>query len=118
MRHRLPYAALAVLFAVDRSTTTRAVHEIRPLLVVRGFAIPGELGMRLRTMAKVFPHADAWGVELRIAGPEARVRRPRAAKPGQDIATAVVHHIVRRFNKPSVVEPDNEAHVVVAVLCR
>ncbi|MFJ5048300.1 hypothetical protein [Streptomyces sp. NPDC088719] len=88
MRYRLPHAALAVLFAVDRSTTTRAVHEIRPLLVVRGFAIPGELGMRLRTMAKVFPHADAWGVELRLGGAKARVRRPKAAKPGQHIATS------------------------------
>jgi hypothetical protein len=38
-----------VLHGVDRATITRAVHEIRPLLAKRGFAIPGMPGVRLRT---------------------------------------------------------------------
>jgi hypothetical protein len=32
---------VAVLCGVDRSTVTRAVHEVRPLLAARGFAVPG-----------------------------------------------------------------------------
>src|SRR5436305_2781348 len=40
LRHQLPHAALAELYRVDRSTVTRAVHEIRPLLAARGFAVP------------------------------------------------------------------------------
>jgi hypothetical protein len=32
LRLRLPHAALAAMLGVDRSTATRAVHEIRPLL--------------------------------------------------------------------------------------
>ena len=48
LRFQLPHAALAVLYGVDRSTITRAVGEIRPLLAARGFAVPGEAGVRLR----------------------------------------------------------------------
>ncbi|MER5917900.1 transposase family protein, partial [Streptomyces sp. NPDC001982] len=47
LRLGLPHAALAELYGVDRSTVTRAVHEIRPLLAARGFAVPGEAGLRL-----------------------------------------------------------------------
>ena len=42
LRFQLPHAALAVLYGVDRSTITRAVGEIRPLLAARGFAVPGK----------------------------------------------------------------------------
>jgi hypothetical protein len=41
MRFQLPHAALAVFYQVARSTPTRAVNEIRPLLADRGFAVPG-----------------------------------------------------------------------------
>ncbi|MGW2937687.1 helix-turn-helix domain-containing protein, partial [Streptomyces sp. NPDC001156] len=41
LRFQLPHAALAVFYGVDRSTITRAVHEVRPLLAARGFAVPG-----------------------------------------------------------------------------
>ena len=44
LRFQLPHAALAELYGVDRSTITRAVGEIRPLLAARGFAVPGEPG--------------------------------------------------------------------------
>ncbi|HTX67125.1 MAG TPA: transposase family protein [Opitutaceae bacterium] len=83
LRFQLPHAALAGLYRVDRSTVTRAIHEVRPLLAARGFAVPGEPGIRLRTLADVFAYAQARGVELRIDGTEVQVRRPPAGKPGR-----------------------------------
>jgi DDE superfamily endonuclease/Helix-turn-helix of DDE superfamily endonuclease len=83
LRFQLPHAALAELYKVDRSTVTRAVREIRPLLAARGFAVPGRAGLRLRTLADVFAYASAHGVELRIDGTEVQVRRPRAGGPGR-----------------------------------
>ena len=83
LRFQLPHAALAELYRVDRSTVTRAIHEVRPLLAARGFAVPGKPGLRLRTLADVFAYAAAEGVELRIDGTEVQVRRPRAGKPGR-----------------------------------
>jgi hypothetical protein len=83
LRFQLPHAALAVFYQVDRSTITRAVHEIRPLLARRGFAVPGQPGPRLATLADVFAYAAAKGVHLRIDGTEVPVRRPRAGRPGR-----------------------------------
>src|SRR6266508_767446 len=83
LRFQLPHQALAVLYGVDRSTITRAVHEIRPLLARRGFAVPDTPGVRLRTLADVVAYAAAQGVELRIDGTETQVRRPRANRPGR-----------------------------------
>ena len=68
---------------VHRSTITRAVGEIRPLLAARGFAVPGQPGLRLRTLADVFAYAAAQGVRLRIDGTEVQVRPPRAGRPGR-----------------------------------
>ena len=83
LRLQLPHAALAGLYRVDRSTVTRAVGEVRPLLAARGFAVPGRPGLRLRTLADVFAYAAAHGTELRIDGTEVQVRRPQAGKPGR-----------------------------------
>ena len=83
LRFQLPHAALAELYRVNRSTVTRAIHEVRPLLAARGFAVPEEPGVRLRTLADVFAYAAARGVELRIDGTEVQVRRPKAGKPGR-----------------------------------
>src|SRR5215211_7254423 len=83
LRFQLPHQALAVLLGVDRATVTRAVGEVRPLLAARGFAIPGQPGVRLRTLADVVAYADACGVELRLDGTETQVRRPRAHRPGR-----------------------------------
>jgi len=83
LRFQLPHAALALFYGVDRSTITRAVHEIRPLLAQRGFAVPSKNGLRLRTLADVFAYAAAEGVHLRIDGTEVQVRRPRANRPGR-----------------------------------
>ncbi|MGH3193905.1 MAG: helix-turn-helix domain-containing protein [Streptosporangiaceae bacterium] len=41
LRFQLPHKALAELYRVDRSTVTPAIHEIRPLLAARGFAVLG-----------------------------------------------------------------------------
>jgi DDE superfamily endonuclease len=68
---------------VHRSTITRAVGEIRPLLAARGFAVPGKPGLRLATLADVFAYAAAEGVKLRIDGTEVQVRRPAANRPGR-----------------------------------
>jgi DDE superfamily endonuclease/Helix-turn-helix of DDE superfamily endonuclease len=83
LRFQLPHAALAVFYGVHRSTITRAVGEIRPLLAQRGFAVPGQSGLRLRTLADVFAYAAAEGVKLRIDGTEVQVRRPAAHRPGR-----------------------------------
>ena len=83
LRFQLPHAALAELYRVDRSTVTRAIREVRPLLAARGFAVPGRPGLQLRILADVFAYASAQGVELRLDGTEVQVRRPRASKPGR-----------------------------------
>jgi len=83
LRLQLPHQALAVLYGVHRSTITRAIHEIRPLLAARGFAVPATSGVRLHTLADVFAYAAACGVEFRIDGTETQVRRPRANRCGR-----------------------------------
>jgi hypothetical protein len=72
-----------VLYWVDRATITRAVHQIRPLLARRGFAVPDAPGLRLHTLADVFAYAAAHGVQLRIDGTETQARRPRANRAGR-----------------------------------
>lgn len=81
LRLAIPHEALAVVFAVERSTVTRAIGQIRPLLANRGFATPS--GLRLRTLADVFAYAAAENITLRLDGTEVRVRRPRAGRPGR-----------------------------------
>jgi hypothetical protein len=104
LRTQLPHAALAVLYGVDRATITRAVGEVRPLLAARGFAVPGQPGVRLRTLADVFAYAAARGVEPRLDGTETQVRRPRAKRPGRRAFVSGK----RRQNtiKPSVISDD------------
>ncbi len=81
LRLQVPHAALAVMYGVDRSTITRAVREVRPLLAGRGYATAA--GPRLRTLADVFAYAAAHGVKLRLDGSEIQVRRPKAHRPGR-----------------------------------
>ena len=83
LRFQLPHKALAMIYGVDRSTVTRAIHEVRPLLAARGFAVPAEPGIRLKTLADLFAYAAARGVTIRLDGTEVQVRRPRAGKPGR-----------------------------------
>ncbi|MCW2938276.1 MAG: hypothetical protein JWN00_1261 [Actinomycetia bacterium] len=81
LRLQLPHAAMAHLYGVDRSTITRAIRRVRPLLAGRGYATPQ--GQRLRTLADVFAYAQAQGVRLRVDGSEIQVRRPKANRPGR-----------------------------------
>jgi DDE superfamily endonuclease/Helix-turn-helix of DDE superfamily endonuclease len=83
LRFQLPHAALAALYGVHRSTVTRAVGEVRPLLAARGFAVPGQGGLRRASLADVFACAAAEGVKLRIDGTEVQVRRPAGHRPGR-----------------------------------
>nr|WP_308372489.1 transposase family protein [Streptomyces sp. MCA2] len=109
LRFQLPHAALAVFYSVDRSTITRAVHEIRPLLAARGFAVPGEVGLRLHTLADVFAYADAKGVELRLDATEVRVRRPKAGTPGR---RTFVSGKMRQNTKKATVITDHEGRTL------
>ncbi|WP_405968877.1 transposase (plasmid) [Streptomyces sp. NBC_00015] len=83
LRHDLPHSVLGLLFGVDRSTITRAITEIRPLLAERGCAVPDRPGLRLRTLAEVFAYAQAEGIELRLDATEIQVRRPPAGRGGR-----------------------------------
>jgi hypothetical protein len=83
LRHQLPHAVLAEFFAVDRSTVSEAIRQVRPLLAARGFAVPDRAGLRLKTLEDVFAYAEAEGVELRMDGAETQVRRPQAGRPGR-----------------------------------
>ena len=51
LRHGVTHDVLACSFGVSRSTITRAVEEVRPLLAERGCTVEG--GVRLRTLANV-----------------------------------------------------------------
>jgi DDE superfamily endonuclease/Helix-turn-helix of DDE superfamily endonuclease len=81
LRLAIPHAALAIAYQVDRSTVTRAVTQIRPLLARRGCATT--TGVRLHTLADVFAYAAAEDVTLRVDATEIRVRRPRQGRPGR-----------------------------------
>jgi len=111
LRFQLPHAALAELYRVDRSTVTRAIREVRPLLAARGFAVPGHPGLQLRTLADVFAYASAQGVELRLDGTEVQVRRPRASKPGR---RAFVSGKKKMNTKKATVVTDGEGRTLWA----
>lgn len=111
LRFQLAHAALALLHGVDRSTITRAVQEIRPLLAARGFAVPGSPDLRLRTLADVFAYAASHGVELRIDATEVRVRRPQANKPGR---RAFVSGKMRQNTKKATVITDEKGRTLWA----
>ena len=81
LRLQVPHAALAVMYGVHRSTVTRAVREVRPLLAGRGYAT--RQGQRLHTLADVFAYAAAHEITLRLDGSEIQVRRPKAGRPGR-----------------------------------
>ncbi|MER5738916.1 transposase family protein [Streptomyces sp. NPDC002262] len=82
LRHGVTHDVLACWFAVDRSTITRAIGEIRPLLAERGCTISP--GVRLRTLAEVIDHLGASGQTGIIDGTEIRVRRPAAGRKDRD----------------------------------
>ena len=81
LRHGVTHDVLACWFGVSRSTITRAVGEIRPLLAERGCTVEG--GLRLRTLADVVAHLGARGQLGLLDATEVRVRRPAARKAGR-----------------------------------
>ncbi|TVZ84807.1 DDE superfamily endonuclease [Streptomyces sp. BK340] len=81
LRHGATHDVLACWFGVDRSTVTRAIGEVRPLLAQRGCTVAR--GIRLRTLAEVIEYLGASGTGI-IDGTEIRVRRPAAGRQDRD----------------------------------
>ena len=81
LRHGFTNDVLAWWFGVSRSTITRAVGEVRPLLAGRGCTVAG--GIRLRTLADVVDHLGASGQLGLLDATEVRVRRPAAGRAGR-----------------------------------
>ncbi|MCX4571295.1 transposase [Streptomyces viridodiastaticus] len=86
LRHTVTHDVLAGWFGVDRSTITRAIAEVRPLLAERGCTVSS--GVRLRTLAEVIDHLGADGRTGIIDGTEIRVRRPAAGRKDRDRFTS------------------------------
>ncbi|MEU2874779.1 transposase family protein [Streptomyces olivoreticuli] len=82
LRHGATHDVLACWFGVDRSTITRAIGEVRPLLAERGCVVAP--GLRLRTLAEVIDHLGADGQTGIIDGTEVRVRRPAAGRKDRE----------------------------------
>ncbi|MGW1958370.1 transposase family protein [Streptomyces sp. NPDC001920] len=81
LRHGTTHDVLACWFGVDRSTITRAIGEVRPLLAQRGCTVAQ--GIRLRTLTEVIEYLGAAGTGI-IDGTEIRVRRPAAGRKDRD----------------------------------
>ncbi|SHH39337.1 Helix-turn-helix of DDE superfamily endonuclease [Streptomyces sp. 3214.6] len=81
LRHGTTHDVLACWFGVDRSTITRAIGEVRPLLAQRGCTVAR--GIRLRTLAELIEYLGAGGTGI-IDGTEVRVRRPAAGRKDRD----------------------------------
>ncbi|MBK3591225.1 MULTISPECIES: transposase family protein [Streptomyces] len=82
LRHGATHDVLACWFSVDRSTITRAIGEVRPLLGERGCTITA--GLRLRTLAEVIDYLGMEGRTGIIDGTEIRVRRPAAGRKDRE----------------------------------
>lgn len=82
LRHGVTHDVSACWFGVDRSTVTRAINEVRPLLAQRGSQV--EPGSRLRALAEVIEYLGASGQSAIIDATEVRVRRPAAGTDGHD----------------------------------
>ncbi|MEV0259852.1 transposase family protein [Streptomyces sp. NPDC050617] len=79
--HRLPHAALAELYGVDRLQGPGGGAGDTALLAARGFALPDRPGIRIHTLEDLFTYAGAENIELRIDGTETQVRRSQAHRP-------------------------------------
>jgi hypothetical protein len=73
---------LACWFGVDRSTITRAIGEVRPLLAQRGCTVAPNVP--LCTLAEVVEYLGADGRTGIVDGTEIRVRRPAAGRKDRD----------------------------------
>jgi hypothetical protein len=79
-RHGLTHDVVAAWFGVHRSTITRSVAEVRPLLAERGCRVHD--GVRLRTLADVVAYLGHHPRALMDAT-EVRVRRPVEGRAGR-----------------------------------
>jgi hypothetical protein len=86
LRHATTHDVLACWFGVDRSTITRAIAEVRPLLAERGCTVSS--GVRSRTLPEVIDHLGADGKTGVIDGTEIRVRRLAAGRKDRDRFTS------------------------------
>ncbi|MFD7541387.1 transposase family protein [Streptomyces sp. NPDC059819] len=82
LRHGATHDVLACWFGVDRSTITRAIGEVRPLLAQRGCTVTPDI--RLRSLAEVIEHLGANGPTGIIDGTEIRVRHPAVGGKDRD----------------------------------
>ncbi|MFE7929872.1 transposase family protein [Streptomyces sp. NPDC057456] len=97
LRHGATHDVLACWFGVDRSTITRAIGEVRPLLAMRGCTVATDV--RLRTLAEVIDHHGASGQRpgsstAPRSGSVARLpdaRTGRSSPPARTSRTPEVH---------------------------
>ncbi|WP_342611974.1 transposase family protein [Streptomyces albidoflavus] len=82
LRHAKTHDVLACWFGMDRSTITRAIGVVRPLLAERGCTVAPDI--RLRTLAEVIDHLGASGQTSIIDGTEVRVRRPAVGRKDRE----------------------------------
>ena len=82
LRHGPPHDVLACGFGADRSTITRAIGAVRPLLAERGCTVSPDV--RLRSLAEVIDHLGSSGTTGIVDGTEIRVRRPAAGSKDRD----------------------------------
>ncbi|MET9674670.1 transposase family protein [Streptomyces sp. NPDC006482] len=82
LRHGATHDVLACWFGIDRSTSTRAIGEVRPLLSERGCTIGP--GVRLHSLAEVVDYLGASGQTGIIDGTEIRGRRPAAGRKNRE----------------------------------
>ncbi|MET8826241.1 transposase family protein [Streptomyces sp. NPDC004610] len=82
LRHGVTHDVPAGWFGVDRSTITRAIGEVRPLLAERGCTVSPDV--RLPSLAEVVDHLGASGKTGIVDGTEIPVRRPAAGRKDRD----------------------------------
>ncbi|MFE6178848.1 transposase family protein [Streptomyces sp. NPDC056464] len=114
LRHGTTHDLLACWFGVDRSTITRAIGEVRPLLAQRGCTVAP--GIRLRSLTEVIEHLGTDARTGIIDGTEIRVRRPAAGSPaGLHVLGELVGH-ARRTDRDKFVTGKTKQNAVKSMV--
>jgi hypothetical protein len=95
LSHGANHDVLVCWFGVDRSTITRAINEVQPLLAERGCTVSPDV--RLRTLVEVVEHLGMSGKTGIVDGTEIRVRRPGPPDAGTETRSSPA----RRSRTPS-----------------